>query len=239
MVAGLLSDAGYFQGDNLYDARDANPKGFFEDPEINAINEDLIALATRQNAPAHSTRRSRRLAAGQLWLAELPSPIQIQPDALLARRIAAISARSPFAIKDPRFCFTLPAWRCSVSHAAIICVFRHPAVTATSTITECKSNPYLRSVRMGARRAESIWISMYDSALRLYKESIQPWLFVHYDQVLSGDRLGDLSTFVNAPLTEEFVDLNLKRSSSKARASSRALSIYRQLCLLADASDVD
>jgi len=43
MLAGCLAKSGYFMGDNLYPAREANPKGFFEDPEINAINEMLIA----------------------------------------------------------------------------------------------------------------------------------------------------------------------------------------------------
>jgi hypothetical protein len=39
MVAGALAKAGYFMGDRLYPARDANPLGFFEAPEINSINE--------------------------------------------------------------------------------------------------------------------------------------------------------------------------------------------------------
>jgi Uncharacterized protein conserved in bacteria len=43
MVAGTLASAGYFIGDNLYPRLASNPKGFFEDPEINAINEDLLA----------------------------------------------------------------------------------------------------------------------------------------------------------------------------------------------------
>ncbi|NIM13858.1 MAG: sulfotransferase family protein, partial [Candidatus Aminicenantes bacterium] len=39
MIAGILHKAGYFMGDNLYPPRSANPKGFFENWEINEINE--------------------------------------------------------------------------------------------------------------------------------------------------------------------------------------------------------
>ena len=35
MIAGILHKAGYFMGDNLYPPRSANPKGFFENWEIN------------------------------------------------------------------------------------------------------------------------------------------------------------------------------------------------------------
>ena len=38
MLAGTLSAAGYYIGDCLIEANEANPKGFFEDYEVNAIN---------------------------------------------------------------------------------------------------------------------------------------------------------------------------------------------------------
>jgi hypothetical protein len=38
-------------GDNLLPPREANPKGVFEDDEINRINEALVACAIPQLSP--------------------------------------------------------------------------------------------------------------------------------------------------------------------------------------------
>ena len=37
MVAGLFRNCGYYMGDNYILPRESNPKGFFEDSEINNI----------------------------------------------------------------------------------------------------------------------------------------------------------------------------------------------------------
>ena len=51
MLAGCLSTSGYFMGDNLYKKRESNPKGFFENKEINTINEDILSLVTKNRPP--------------------------------------------------------------------------------------------------------------------------------------------------------------------------------------------
>ena len=51
MIAGMLAKEDYFFGDNLYQARDPNPKGFFEDPEINDINETILSQVTLRRPP--------------------------------------------------------------------------------------------------------------------------------------------------------------------------------------------
>jgi hypothetical protein len=43
MAAGCLAKAGYFMGEQLLPPRSANPKGLFEDEEINDINEQILA----------------------------------------------------------------------------------------------------------------------------------------------------------------------------------------------------
>ncbi|RME58681.1 sulfotransferase family protein, partial [Candidatus Parcubacteria bacterium] len=42
MVAGTLAKAGYFMGTQFVPPRESNPKGFFEDHEINDINEAIL-----------------------------------------------------------------------------------------------------------------------------------------------------------------------------------------------------
>src|SRR5690349_12501793 len=101
MLAGTLCGAGYYMGEHLVPANEANPKGFFEDDEINAINEALLAPLTPRRRPAYGWR----------WLASVPvgTPFACPPE--LGQRIQAQTARAPFCFKDPRFCYTLPAWR--------------------------------------------------------------------------------------------------------------------------------
>ena len=63
MLAGTLRGAGYYMGAHLLPADEANPRGYFEDDEINAINEALLAAVT----PAYSEP-----AYGWRWLAAVP-----------------------------------------------------------------------------------------------------------------------------------------------------------------------
>src|ERR1700726_1587163 len=42
LASGLLAGSGYFMGDHLYPPSEGNPKGYFEDQDVNAINEDLL-----------------------------------------------------------------------------------------------------------------------------------------------------------------------------------------------------
>ncbi len=44
MVAGSLSQSGYFMGDNQIGSEQGNPKGLFEDEEIDGINAALLSL---------------------------------------------------------------------------------------------------------------------------------------------------------------------------------------------------
>ena len=70
MVAGSLAKAGYFMGSSLIPARSANPKGFFEDVEVNMINESLLAplvfepaLACTDSSPVENSVSKRNCRA--------------------------------------------------------------------------------------------------------------------------------------------------------------------------------
>ncbi|MGH7907869.1 MAG: hypothetical protein ACREP6_14695, partial [Candidatus Binataceae bacterium] len=120
LTAGLFAKAGYFMGEELYDeaAGDGNPKGFFEDREINLINEDLLGPVIK--AYRHRTankifhrmrRRDLKLREWQRWLATLPASACIGSSPKIERRIQRLAAREPFCFKDPRFSYTLGVWR--------------------------------------------------------------------------------------------------------------------------------
>src|SRR5438105_10232021 len=96
MLAGMLRGAAYYMGAHLIPADDGNPKGYFEDDEINAINEALLAPVTP---------RFLRPSYGWRWLAQVPVGTPLTCPADIAERIEAQTRRVPFAFKDPRFCY--------------------------------------------------------------------------------------------------------------------------------------
>jgi len=223
MVAGSLRRAGYFMGEQLYAARDANPLGFFEDPEINGINEALLA----PHVPAE-----QRLGANQLWLAALERSVGGVPKPEIAQRMKSLLRREPWCFKDPRFAYTLPSWRPGIGAARLVCVFRDPAVTAASIVKECATADYLRGVPFDHERALATWRAMHRQVLSDHRHQ-GDWLFLHYDQVVEGDGLERLGRFLHAPVDRAFPTKELRRSRPAGRVDRESEALYRELCELA------
>src|SRR5438874_1599214 len=138
MIAGLLRDVGYFMGNNLIGPKPENPKGMFEDREINRINEDILASIENpllRLLPANIFRS--KLRYGQRWLARIPAGTPMAGSASIERRIRSQLKQEPYCIKDPRLSYTLPVWRPFLSDPLLICVFREPARTANSVVRTC------------------------------------------------------------------------------------------------------
>lgn len=238
LAAGIVADAGYFTGDRHWDATEANPKGFFEDRGVNAINERLLAPLTPWTLPGLLSRlMPRRIGWLQRWLAVVPVDAEIASSRSLDRRMAAATSRRPFCLKDPRFCYTLPAWRPHLGDCVFLCVFRHPAVTLTSLRRELDSAPYLRGLELDDDHLLGMWCAAYSHILDLHHVEGE-WLFAHYDQVLSGACLAAWSAALGVELSSEFAEPELSRSSAGGRSvPAEALEIYARLRALADYRD--
>jgi hypothetical protein len=234
MVAGTLAKAGYFMGDNLYSARPSNPKGFFEDQEINGINEAILAqvLRKRPNFWGRWFFRSRPLD-GQRWLATIPLGTSIPCQPALGERIKRLTSREPYCFKDTRFSYTLPVWRPLLKNVVFIAVFRDPASTALSILKECKDVAHLHNLRITFDRAIEIWTLMYTHILEIHRHE-GSWLFLHYDQVVSGKGLTRLQAFVDAPVDRSFPELSFHRSFSRKLVPEKVKQVYEQLCELAE-----
>jgi Sulfotransferase family len=240
LTAGLLSRAGYFMGERPVGSgvTKGNPKGQFEDPEVNAINEDLLTrtMRTYRHSLFHrmflrSRRRDLRLHYYQRWLAPLPLWMRVQRDSDIEARIRALTVRTPFCFKDPRFSYTLHVWRPFVGNAAFVCVFRDPAVTAASIVAECEREAYLRSVAMDADRALRLWKQVYRHVLQIHYPAGGDWLFVHYNQLMDGTALPKIEKLLGVETDRGFVDPGLNRSRpSGGLVPSRVRRIYHQLC---------
>lgn len=236
-MAGLLVRSGYFAGSTLLEPTAANPKGYFEDVEVNSINEALLAPAMRRRPRIAPLRRVLyRPGQYQRWLAVLPPGRVVRADASLERRMRAATGTHPFCLKDPRFSYTLDAWRPMLGNAGFICVFRDPRATVRSILNECRRDPHLHTIHMTERRAEKVWVSMYRWILEVHR-SAGDWVFVEYDQLLDGSALGRVEDLVQARVEGGFADRSLERSPTDVQVSTTALDLYAHLRELARSDD--
>lgn len=235
MVAGTMAGAGYFMGHQLHRPREGNPKGFFEDATINAINEDLLEdiAVRRPRGPFSRFFQSRPTGGGTRWLAQVPLRARVDVSSEVAASIRKQVEQAPFAFKDPRFCYTLPGWRPFLPpDTLLVCVFREPARTVNSILKECAEVPYLQGVRMTYRAGMRLWTIMYRHILDLH-QPLGRWVFLHYDQVLDGSGLLRLEEALDASLDRSFADGDLRRSDPDGPVSRRAIEVYTRLCELA------
>jgi hypothetical protein len=223
MLAGALRSSGYYMGEHLIPADGTNPKGYFEDDEINAINEALLAPVT----PGLS-----RPAYGWRWLASVPVGITLPGSADLSERIARQTARAPFCFKDPRFCYTLPAWRRFLSDAVFLCIFREPARTAHSIVKECQQADYLQGLPIDFARAVEVWTLMYRHILEVHAQ-VGEWLFLHYDQLFESSAFAKLEAALGVRPDRKFPEPKLKRSVADGEVGPVAGRVYGRLCELA------
>ena len=231
MLAGSLAGAGYYMGSKLYRARKANPKGFFESLPINAINENLL----KPVAPSRSTqifmRIWRMIYPSERWLAELPLDTpQVIPSERITRRMHHHLGQRPFAFKDPRFCYTLPAWRPHLpSDTAFLCIFREPGRTVGSILKECRR--LYPDIPLTEKEAYGVWLAMYTHVLEHHRHD-GDWLFLHYDQVLDGSARPRIEAHLDTRIDHRFPDASLKRTAPLP-APVPVISAYNTLCNLA------
>lgn len=236
MVAGALARGGHFLGEELHEANAGNPKGFFEDRAVNALNEEMLALVTprRPTRPVLRNVFAHRPIFPQRWVAALPAstPLPALP-ARLAEQLEELTGRRPLLYKDPRFCYTLPYWRSALPRARFVCVFREPGRTARSIVKECSASEAMKSLRFGGvKQALNVWTCMYEHVLA-HRERGGDWLFVHYDQFATGKGADTVEAFVGAPVDRSFAEETLKRSPDDVAVPTRTRELYARLCELA------
>lgn len=228
LLAGLFRRTGLFLGDSSYRPRPANPHGFFEDRQVNAINEALLA-------PLLPPGGADVPGEGQRWLARLPTTARPQASAALEQRIQALYARGPSCFKDPRFCYTLGVWRqllppADRDEAAALCVFRHPAVVLASVLREVHSAPYLHSLAISVEQVLHCWSCHYRYLLEHHAPHGR-WLFVAYEQLLDPAGLDRLEAFTGHRLDRSLPQASLNRSQPpELPLPQPLLDLYAELC---------
>jgi len=222
MLAGCLHKAGYFFGENLHPARESNPKGFFEDMEVNTINENILEITGHEAAGS---------PFGWRWLKTLPEDIPVVTNDALSLRIQNVVSQQPYCFKDPRFAYTLPVWQPFLENVQYLCVFRDPEETASSMVKECRDVDYLHFLQMTCERTLAIWHAHYRRIICLADKSSQPWLFLHYDQILSTGMLPKVGEILECEVDLQFPDPTLKRTVSlNEQIPDEMYDLYNELC---------
>lgn len=230
LLTGTLAGAGYYIGTDYIPARDSNPKGFFEGREINELNERILLRVEGMVPPG----RSGDPVPGENWLASVSLSAEIRSDPAIDAEIRALTARTPYCFKDPRFSYTLPVWlpHLDLRTTVFLCIFRHPAATAASIARECRTQPYLKTVHLSITELQGLWRLMYRHILERHRQ-IGDWMFLHFDQMLDPASLQRLRTFTGAPIDTGFPDTTLSRSKADASPDGETMAVYRELCHLA------
>lgn len=239
MVAGTLARAGYFMGEHLYEPRASNPKGFYEDAEVNAINEAILATITPWVPPRFRpgqlyTFLRRALfrgkpGTGERWLAKVRPDVSLRSTQEIDARIQRLVQNKVFCLKDPRFCYTLPLWRPWLEQTRFVCVFRDPTITAASMVSELRAVPKLASLKLTYADCLEIWRLMYSHVLDIHHRQGE-WLFLHYDQVLDGTALERLGAFLQVVPDWTFPDPLLQRTRPGSEAPDPINRVYQKLC---------
>jgi hypothetical protein len=229
MLAGAFRLTPAYLGARLYPARPANPRGFFEDADINDINEAIIANALAELAgEADAEEIKDALPRGQLWLASLPGMIPPTRDRELQKRIVVQTAQEPFCFKDPRFSSTLNSWLPYGGDCVVLVIFRDPATTVESILKECRTAPYLRDLALSVDDAMSVWRRCYCRLLDLYL--VHPTIrFVHYDHVLDGTAIPLIEELVGCELDRSFPTPELSRTRPSLPADDLCTAVYQVL----------
>ncbi|MCX5937345.1 MAG: hypothetical protein NTW02_03865 [Cyanobium sp. LacPavin_0920_WC12_MAG_62_9] len=236
LAAGMLAKSGLFMGEvHSIRPRHSNPLGFYEDWEVNALNEQILATAL----PQHSEGGSDGPCQGQRWLARLPLGTPLSASPALRRNMARLLSQQPFCFKDPRFSYTLHLWRAELApeqrqQLRCLCLFRPPAVVVDSLLKEVQSEPTLRNVALNVPQAFALWELQYRWILEQQQREGQ-WLFLNYDSLFETNGQRTLERFCGVSVDTTLPRQTLNRSRAQLPVPASCRQLHQQLLQLAAA----
>lgn len=185
----------------------SNPKGFFEDADINFLNDRI--LETSGVTLPGDKKDGREYRHGGWINKQKITELKINPGQIT--QIKQFTYSKPFCYKDPRFSFTYPLWKELIDDddLVLIVIFRHPSKTAVSIIKE----PTPKKIHMTYKDALEIWYRQYSNIFDFNHEKGKI-LYIHYDQILRKE-LGPLERLLNIKVNYGFIDPKLNRSAER------------------------
>lgn len=205
MLAGLFVGAGHCAGRRLIPPTPSNPSGFHEDLDVNAANDDLLAPLDRTPWPgtAAPQPRLRWLGAYDGWIRTAGS----------GEVLGALVPPPPFVLKDPRFCYTLPAWSGVLGEVNVLVIVRHPdeVVASVTSMAEREPGTFV-GFDVDEAHLRTMWVAMHRAILAWCDDAAPgPVTFVDCDDVRSGTALGALESITGVRLASRSVQPGLHR----------------------------
>ena len=203
-VARVLHESGVRMGRQMAAATEANREGFYEDLDVVALNERLLA----DLAMSDPWRAERWATRAEVLAAARP----------YRNEMAALAAQDIDGWKDPRFAITLEAWL--------------PLLPSAPKIIVCLRSPqaYADSVTriyglVKPERAMREWSRHYRRLLAVLREHKLVATCVEYDALIEQPAavVEGLSRFVERPLDARYVEAALRRQRARVPEQYRAL----------------
>lgn len=236
MVAGLFRDAGYYMGDKLIPADESNPRGYYQSERVVFINERLLEGVDHSDARkvARRVRGEPTVPAATRWLLALEPGREVRATAELRSRMRAVLSREPYCFKDPRFSYTLGAWRPEFRDPRFVCVVRQPLEVADSMLRHAERRGYRERIGLDRERALRVWRCAYRWVLERQCRDRERWMFVHHRQILEKQRIDELARFAGAEADASFVERDLRRARSEGVLDRETRELYETLCRRAE-----
>lgn len=225
----------------------ANPRGYYEDEVVNAVNnillrqitgtmlldlvpEKLLPWVARRFSWMHRDTRS-------LWIARPRRPLRWRLGYDIAHLIGRICSHQPFCLKDPRFCFTLSLWMPYLPEGVrFLAVVRHPAATVQSMVRDA-SELYERPLALTRDWAFEHWQLAQEKILAMRTTARNPddWLIVGFDELVSGAAVPVIEAFAECKVDSGKIDANIIRSGSAGElpVPEACASLYETMLTLA------
>lgn len=246
LLTAMLKTPGLHQGEIFsIMPRPANPLGFYEDWEVNAINDQILeaALEATGTAPFRSGEASvDHPGPAQHWLARVPLGTRLEVIAEQMQDMARLMQQQPFCYKDPRFSYTLDLWLEQMTpesrrQVRSICMFRRPEVVVESLLKEVRVEPKLHNLAISVKQAFAIWELSYRWILRRCRHPFaEQTLFLEYEALFSEEGQQTLEQFSGIRVDRSLPrpELNRSKGSTLPRPPD-CDQLYRKLRKLAQA----
>ncbi len=221
-LARVLNLMGVDLGIGLEAAGKDNQRGFWEHPELNILDDNILKSFNSSWQDLHSL-------PGQWWQAETLGPFIKRIESVLDQQFS----QSPvWGLKDPRLCRLLPLWlpilkqrNCQPS---FVCITRHPMEVMRSLKTRNKFSSW---------KGYLLWLKYVLEAERGSRG--YPRVFVTYEDLLSDPvaTIEQISQTLWLPLPEDrdallkeatnFLSANLRHERAESNALSKADPLHK------------
>ncbi len=227
LVAQLLASGGLDFGDHVLPASPANPRGFLEDTRVTDLDDELLAphVVGRGALPVPEARLA--------WVGAPAEGAVITADPAQRERMAAlVDGAGPIGVKDPRFVWTLDAWRPVLRPGTrFVAVVRHPAEVAASLRSMWEADrPYYGDLEVTVERGLALWEAVHRRLLAHLRHG--SWHVVDHAALLDrgGPGVAGLAGFTGRTLDPGAVDPGLRRSPRSVPVPDAVAALHARLC---------